>query len=195
MNQPVLGIDPGIRHLGYVLICRVGQRIEVFSVGTHALGSADDVGAMMRSTFRTDLLPTLVVGIEEQRHVLRGKTERGMTSFAASAVRDVQYAAAGAARALGWPVFFIAPTTAKAALCSAKADKEQMKRAARTMYGDRIPRWQGHVSEHEADALGVALATLRRLETSHRRAASNAPALASRSRDSRKARVNARLPT
>lgn len=148
------GIDPGVRETGLGIWHRATKALVVLTF------SGRDVPALVRDVTdaivafkaeRNIIGPLPLLAIEEQRYVQRGKTREGQTSFAATGVRDIQMALAGAAYALGWPVVFVHPATAKASVCSARAEKAQVVRAVEA-------RFRIKVSSNGADAAAVALA-------------------------------------
>jgi Holliday junction resolvasome RuvABC endonuclease subunit len=150
----VVGIDPGVRETGVAVWYRAQNALHVVGL------SGRDPRALVAQVVDLPLLfkvdHSIVAGlplfaIEEQRFVQSGKTEEGQTSFAASAVRDLQMVLAGAAYALGWPVVFVHPATAKAAVVGGRAKKGQVVKAVEA-------RFKLKVSSNQADAVAIALA-------------------------------------
>lgn len=141
-----MGVDPGVLETGIAVYSR-------FQLGRVTRMPGRDHQALVRAVI--DTLSTdahAVLAIEDQRFVARGKTERGESSFAASAVRDIQMLLEGAALARGHAVIYIAPAKAKAALAAgARATKAQMVKAVERRFGRAV-------TPNEADAVGVALA-------------------------------------
>lgn len=148
----VLGIDPGVRQTGIAAL-KIGPACQLLRSAVFT-GGPLELGAELRRWHSPDWVYTLVA-VEDQRYVQRGQTAVRRTNFAASGVRDAQWAAVGAASALSLPVVLVQPRTGKAALVSGKATKKQMIAMAAARFGSSI------ISEHVADAIGIALAAAR----------------------------------
>ncbi len=152
----VMGADPGVIETGLSVWRSHPAVARVMGV------SGSDHEALVRAMIdfgeralsaEPASLRELVLAIEDQRHVQRGKTERGESSFAASAVRDIQMILAGAAIARGWPVVLIAPASAKlAATGNGRATKEQVRKFVELRL--RV----GRLSQNQADSVAVAMA-------------------------------------
>lgn len=151
-NLWLVGIDPGVRQTGVAVLLGTS----LYAAKTF-VGGPEDVTADLAMWVHEQVTRT-AVGIEDQRYVQRGKASRNQTNFAASALRDMQWALYGAFTAYEYPVFFIAPQTAKKALVNGRATKTQMTALARARFGALV------TSEHIADAVAVAAATTPRYQ-------------------------------
>lgn len=153
-ERVVAGIDPGVRETGLGIWYRPTKTLHVVTF------RGRDPCALVRLVFDAIVLfkaerglfgPVPLMAIEDQRYVQRGRAEAGQTNFAATAVRDLQMVLAGAAYALGWPVVFVHPGTAKASVCGGRAKKDQVVKAVEA-------RFKVKVTSNGADAVAVALA-------------------------------------
>lgn len=149
----VLGIDPGSRRCGYGVVARSGGRLARLESGVLVLGPRpmperlalllEGLAAVL-GRFRVDAVAveTVFCGLSPRSALALGQS-RGI-------------ALAAAARA-GAPVFEYAPAEVKRAFTgSGRADKAQMVRTARILFGvaARLP--------DEADALAIAVCHLAR---------------------------------
>jgi len=149
----IVGLDPGVRETGVAIWHRATQTLEVHGLSGRKVPElvkrAIDLPVLFKAE-RSLYEPRPVFAIEDQRYVQRGKTEAGETNFAASAVRDLQMALAGAAYACGWPVVFVQPVTAKAGVGARK--KGDVIRAVEARFKLR------GLTSNQADAVAIALA-------------------------------------
>ena len=161
----VIGIDPGFAHCGFaehwshpISGCPPWVAQEYKSApGASFNARLQALRAWLSARLVYDYRTHVVVGIEEQSQVVVGKTRAGKTDLNSLRVQQVVGLLKGLAWASGFEVVEVSPGAAKLALAgSAVATKRQMRAAARRRLG-RFP--SGRLpSEHEADAIGVALA-------------------------------------
>jgi len=157
MGDLVLGIDPGLR-MGYALLDL--SRPEARALLTHgrlATRPADGDEWARRARVVAELKPHIraadfvcieaqFVATDADRRVAHRKSAN------AAQVRAVACAIEDYAREVGVSVVWVHPSKAKAALAGrGDAEKEQMIRMAAARFGEVL-------SEHEADACGIALA-------------------------------------
>jgi Holliday junction resolvasome RuvABC endonuclease subunit len=170
MIRLVLGIDPGIAACGIALIEHDVQQPwrlkHVQTVRTKAVALLNDrmreVYAAMKALLREPVVRGtggVVVACEEQTGVQEGKRRSGETSASATLVQQVVGMARAATFSAG--LQFVEPTPAqvKAVLpgIPRTASKAQVQRAVRAIVRD-CPEV---MSEHESDAIAVALAGAR----------------------------------
>lgn len=157
MHNVVLGIDPGLSHVGVAVVRFLVMRPSVLHVGTIEppdKAETDKLDVIAPELWRlADLHRPEAIAIEDVSAVEVGMQAAGRTNKRSRRMHDVCGIARGIAAALGVPVYEISSTTAKQTLTgSGRADKDLMMAAARRLFG--VP----DVSEHGADALGIAKA-------------------------------------
>lgn len=160
----VLGADPGFATCGLALLEETGRPWRAATLETVRTPSSEPLAARLHTiwcrvgaviTFSRP--PPAVLAVEAQARAQAGFRERGQTSDNVLAVREVT----GLLRALAWQhglaFVEVEPATWRACLGLPRtADKAQVQRAVRALLG-----WTGRLSEHAADAAGVALAGAR----------------------------------
>lgn len=159
MRNAVLGIDPGLAHVG-VAVARFNlsrtQALYVATIETPSTASDDERLALIATELWAIAYAHRpeAVAYEDQSGVEVGMQRAGTGSNKWSRrVHDVCGMARMIAAALGVPCYAVAPSTAKLAFAgSGRATKDQMVSVARRVYGLL------DVSEHGADALAVAKA-------------------------------------
>lgn len=153
----ILGVDPGIVATGWAVLDEsLPTQHRVRAHGT--IRTNPDANDAQRVAAIAHILRGVVsdhgvtlVAVEHQAQAWRGHNERGTTNANASKVQLVE----GTALGLVPDSVQVSPQTAKRTLAgSGSASKEQMKLAA-ARFG-----MHGRVSEHAADACGIALAGL-----------------------------------
>jgi Holliday junction resolvasome RuvABC endonuclease subunit len=166
----VLGWDPGTTNLAWAALSLEPRRTRVVGHGVIGVSVADvedDTGELLNelaariANVTEHTLPD-VVGYEAQAGAHAGHDQRGgLRSSTARLVNDVTGMLRFAARVLfeePVPVYAIQPQSAKVALLgrgTRSADKEQVRAGVRRMFGVSA-------SSHEADAVAIAVATVRR---------------------------------
>jgi crossover junction endodeoxyribonuclease RuvC len=151
----VLGIDPGSRRCGYAIVSREGGRVGRVSSGVLVPG---EPSLPRRLAAIMDGLS--VVLAEERVDAVAIETAYcGRSPRSALALGQARGVALAVAARAGLPVFEYAPSEVKRAFTgSGRADKAQMVRTARTIFG-ASPRLAD-----EADAMAVAVCHLARGE-------------------------------
>lgn len=152
----VAGVDPGLSACGYVLLDL--DRRDVDALLDHALvktkpshGTEAERRAIVLAALKPIIRSVDLVAIETQYLGGEGPA-RGRIASNVAQVRSVATAIEDYCGERGVPVAWVAPASAKLALAGhGKAVKEQMVAAARGRFGAVL-------SEHEADAVGIALA-------------------------------------
>lgn len=167
-----LGIDPGSRVCGWAVVRRQGRQIE--RVASGELRPATGRSLEFRLAFIED---RLLKFIDEHRPDVAGletqfvpQPRAGMTQQQARKVAGQQQAAIIVAAARGAAAVAIgkcelrlgerlrlvelAPATVKAAVCSGRADKDQVQRAVRAI----LQLGQQPLGTDESDALAIAIA-------------------------------------
>jgi crossover junction endodeoxyribonuclease RuvC len=162
----VLGIDPGSRRCGYGAVAREGSRLRVVASGVLV---ARDLPVPERLGIMLDRLMALLarVGAAEVavEQVFSGASAR--SALLLGQARGVVLAAAARA---GLPVFEYAPAQVKLALTgNGRADKSQMMRMARALFGVEA------TLSDEADAVALAVCHLAHRAARGRVAAALAP--------------------
>lgn len=158
----VIGVDAGVAACGVGDVDFVEQQRRPYLLETIRTPPSDPlstrlhtiwlrVGAIIIAPGRP---PATVMAIEAQARAQAGARERGEASYESQAVRDVM----GVLRALAWQhdLFLLEVEPASWKSCfglPVTADKAQVQRAVRSLLG-----WPGRLSEHSADAAGIALA-------------------------------------
>ena len=161
-----MGIDPGLAAGGLGIIDQEGQQMDVLEVATIRTEPSvateerlDLIWAFWEQQI-TKHRPSCL-GIEEQGQAWHGAEKEGKTNFKALAVHYIAGMARGLGKAYGARVYVITPAQAKMALCgTARADKHQMKARVQAMVGEKL-----RFSQHASDAVGIAVAALRRYKT------------------------------
>lgn len=149
----VLGVDPGSQRCGYGVVARTGARLSRIASGVLVPGrlpTAERLGRLL------DQLSQLLGegGIEAVaiETAFCGRSPR--SALALGQARGVALAVAGRA---GLPVFEYAPAEVKRAFTgNGRAEKEQMVRTARALFGV-----EARLAD-EADALAIAVCHLAR---------------------------------
>lgn len=147
----VLGIDPGSRRCGYGAVAREGSRLRVVDSGVLLPGDLPmpaRLGVILdRLTALFERVRAAEVAVEQ---VFSGASAR--SALLLGQARGVVLAAAARA---GLPVFEYAPAQVKLALTgNGRADKPQMQRMARALFGV-----EASLSD-EADAVALAVCHL-----------------------------------
>lgn len=159
----ILGIDPGFAACGIAVLeeGRGGQRCRAIVMDTIRTPPGQQLAARLHTVWRrvgevvvSSIPPPALMAVEAQARAQAGHRERGTTSDNVMAVREVT----GLLRALAWQhgmaFVEIEPATWRACLgLPARASKAQVKRAVQACLG-----YQGRLSEHAAEAGGVAFA-------------------------------------
>ena len=149
----VLGIDPGSRRCGYGVVARCGTGLSRLSSGVLVPGGAaapERLGRILVSL--SEIIERGGIEAVAVESVFCGRSPR--SALMLGQARGV--ALAVAARA-GLPVFEYAPTEVKRAFTgNGRAEKAQMVRTARTLFGI------APAQADEADALAVAVCHLAR---------------------------------
>ncbi len=149
----VLGVDPGSRRCGYAVVIRAGARLSRLESGVLVLGERP-------MPERLALLLEGLAAVLARRSVDAVAVETafcGLSPRSALALGQARGVALAAAARAGVPVFEYAPAEVKRAFTgSGRAEKAQMIRTARTLFGvaARLP--------DEADALAIAVCHLAR---------------------------------
>jgi crossover junction endodeoxyribonuclease RuvC len=147
----VLGIDPGSRRCGYGVVERAGGRFRALASGVlapRALTMAERLGLLFDGL-------SAIVADEAVDEVAVETAYSGRFPRSALVLGQARGVALAAVARAGLPVFEYAPTAVKRAFTgSGRAEKAQMIRAARTLFG-APPRLAD-----EADALAVAVCHL-----------------------------------
>jgi crossover junction endodeoxyribonuclease RuvC len=147
----VLGIDPGSRRCGYGAVAREGSRLWVVASGKLVPGDLpmpERLGIILDRVI--DLIERIGPSEVAVEQVFSGASAR--SALLLGQARGVVLAAAARA---GLPVFEYAPAQVKVALTgNGRADKSQMMRMARALFGV-----EASVSD-EADAVAVAVCHL-----------------------------------
>jgi Holliday junction resolvasome RuvABC endonuclease subunit len=150
----VVGIDPGLAHLGIVGVDDVRLTYTEY-VQTDAGRPIEERLAHIarRISAVLDCCKPDLVGIEDVRGVYHGQTRKGLSgAIPGDALLLCMGLALGLGVDSGARVCLVPPTRGKKALAlTSKASKMQMMKAALQRFGREL-------GEHEADALGVALA-------------------------------------
>jgi crossover junction endodeoxyribonuclease RuvC len=149
----VLGIDPGSRRCGYGVVARAGTRLLRMASGVIAPG---DLPMPERLARILDRLGALLEhgGIDA---VAVETAFCGLSPRSALALGQARGIALAAAARAGMPVFEFAPSEVKRAFTgNGRAEKAQMVRTARALFGG-----SARLSD-EADALAVAVCCLAR---------------------------------
>lgn len=157
MHNVVLGLDPGLSHVGVAIVRFLVMRPSVLHVSTIepvAGPETERLDTIAAEVWRlADLHRPEAMAVEDVSSIEVAMQAAGRTNKASRRMHDVCGILRGVAAALGVPVYEVSATTAKATLTgSGRADKDQMMAAARRIFG------VSDVSEHGADALGVAKA-------------------------------------
>ena len=147
----VLGIDPGSRRCGYGIVARRGVRLSRLASGVIVPGElamAERLACILRRL--SELLATGGVDAVAIETAYCGRSAR--SALVLGQARGVALAVAAGA---GLPVFEYAPGQVKRAFTgNGRAEKPQMVRTARTLFGI-APRLSD-----EADALAIAVCHL-----------------------------------
>ena len=147
----VLGIDPGSRRCGWGAVAREGSRLRVVASGVLVPGDLpvpERLGVMLDRLL--DLFARHGAAEVAVEQVFAGASAR--SALLLGQARGVVLAAAARA---GLPVFEYAPAQVKLALTgNGRADKSQMMRMARALFGV-----QASLSD-EADAVALAVCHL-----------------------------------
>jgi crossover junction endodeoxyribonuclease RuvC len=148
-----LGIDPGSRRCGYGIVARQGARLRRIASGVLVPGELPMAERLAR--ILTGLNALLAAGPLDAVAVETAYCGRSARSaLALGQARGVALAAAAAA---GLPVFEYVPGEVKRAFTgNGRADKAQMVRTARTLFGV-----EARLAD-EADALAIAVCHLAR---------------------------------
>jgi len=154
----VLGVDPGSQRCGYGVVARAGARLSRIASGVLVPGrfpTAERLGRLLdQLSLLLDEGGIEAVAIET---AFCGRSPR--SALALGQARGVALAAAGRA---GLPVFEYAPAEVKRAFTgNGRAEKEQMVRTARALFGV-----EARLAD-EADALAIAVCHLARRTGSH----------------------------
>lgn len=162
----VLGFDPGVHDTGSVAMDPLSKKPRLVQRRTLPFMTpkkGDEIKAIVEDAWKYYLRhhgtvwTIQAVFIEDQRQVQHGKRERGESNYGAERVRDVQFALAGAAMALGIPVIFVPIATAKKAMTgNGRASKKQMALVAEQLF-------RSTMQEDQADAAAAAIAGMRML--------------------------------
>lgn len=147
----VLGIDPGSRRCGYGAVVREGSRLRVVDSGVLVPGDLpmpERLGVILDGLMALfERVRAAEVAVEQ---VFSGASAR--SALLLGQARGVVLAAAARA---GLPVFEYAPAQVKLALTgNGRADKPQMQRMARALFG------VGAQLSDEADAVALAVCHL-----------------------------------
>jgi Holliday junction resolvasome RuvABC endonuclease subunit len=172
-QQLILGIDPGLASMGVALVRTGGPgRSRVLAVATLSTGPGEPAGLRL-STLALGLrefcrqacpgtTPPDALGVEDQRGVFLGMSRSGETN--ASAL-DVQASMGVAVATVAFwpvapPVLLVSPRTVKRAVgASGTAGKAEVLRALAAVCD--LP--ERRLTEHEADAVAVAVAAAPRI--------------------------------
>jgi len=153
------GFDPGLS-CGLAFIEREGQHLSVLALEAVVTEPSDPLAARLKRIWMTlsHLLRThrpLALCIEDQRQAQVAQAKRGEFTCDTSRVNQVVGLAKGCCLAYGIPVIEVSPARAKIALLGprcGKAGKQAVRERVSLMTG------RSRVSEHAADAVGLALA-------------------------------------
>lgn len=156
-----VGVDPGIKHCGLVLIERTGTSwnyVDGKTVTTHSsLALTARMRAIREAFFRLIVrYRTSIrwIGIEDPWHVIPYKQERGTTDLHALRLLTVVGQAIEWAFSLGAEAVPIEPHEAKRGVGAGHlADKGEMIRAAKSM----VYSCPSDIDSHRADAVAVAI--------------------------------------
>jgi crossover junction endodeoxyribonuclease RuvC len=153
----VLGIDPGTRRCGYGVVARAGTHLSRLDSGVLVPGDLP----------MAERLARIFDGLSEvlARHSLEAVAVEtaycGQSARSALALGQARGVALAVAARAGLPVFEYAPAEVKRAFTgSGRAEKIQMIRTARTLFGRET-----ELSD-EADALAIAVCHLARVPRS-----------------------------
>lgn len=157
----VVGIDPGLRHCGVVVLRRDGQRWKLVASKLVVTSPKEHLETRLAKIFsyieEAIVTGAQLVASEDQARVQEGKRAAGRTSFDALYCRDVQNMARGAAWAAKAAFAAIDPDIAKSAVTGSRtASKKQVQRAVQA-----ILQLDQELSEHESDAVAAAIAAAR----------------------------------
>lgn len=157
----IVGIDPGFASCGVALLEEAtAQRWRPLVMDTIRTPPGQPLATRLHTVWHQigevivgSTLRPAVMSVEAQARAHAGYRERGQTSDNVLAVREVT----GLLRALAWQhglVFIeVEPAAWRACLgLPARASKAQVRRMVQALLA-----WQGRLSEHAADAAGVAL--------------------------------------
>jgi crossover junction endodeoxyribonuclease RuvC len=149
----VLGIDPGSRRCGYGVVARTGSRLARMTSGVLVAGELPMPERLAR------ILDGLTAVIAEARvdAVAVETAYCGRSARSALALGQARGVALAAAARAGLPVYEYVPGEVKRAFTgNGRADKAQMVRTARTLFG-----LEARLAD-EADALAIAVCHLAR---------------------------------
>jgi len=147
-----IGIDPSIRSTGVAVVeFRAGRVTVVEKATLRATCPEEAIRELVRYLGECPIAE--VTGVEELARAVHGHSLRKTTSYAATWVRELSGAAYGAAMALRMNPVFVEPSAWRSALGLPPAStKEHVRRAVCARIGP-----VAHLSEHEADAIGIAI--------------------------------------
>jgi crossover junction endodeoxyribonuclease RuvC len=153
----VLGIDPGSRRCGYGVVARSGTRLTRLSSGVLVPGA---LPMPQRLALLLDGLAAILDGLAVDAVAVE-TAFCGLSPRSALALGQARGVALAAAARAGVPVFEFAPAEVKRAFTgSGRAEKAQMVRTARALFGV-----EARLAD-EADALAVAVCCLARARAS-----------------------------